>query len=190
MKILRSIFIGITVPLGIIAFFIWIAGHHGHFVFFRPDMLEDWIIWGAMLLGLTGITVLTKLIRKRSSSPTEMTIDNIIERSFFMWTCKEIYFQGIRPCSSGVEHHKLVLRLKEIVTIYQKEDKLEDFKGHFQESQYCVNLWAAHLLIDLDNIDQKTKNLCLEEIKSYSTTPLDPELAKQEMEWLKSKNWC
>ena len=119
-----------------------------------------------------------------------MTIDNIIERSFFMWTCKEIYFQGIRPCTSGVEHHKLVIRLKEIVTIYQKEDKLEDFKGHFQESQYCVNLWAAHLLIDLDNIDQKTKNLCLEEIRSYSTTPLDPELAKQEMEWLKSKNWC
>jgi hypothetical protein len=134
--------------------------------------------------------LLIKRFRKKAQNNPKMTIDSIIEKGLFMWTCKEIYYQGIRPCTSGVENNKLVIKLKEIVAIHQKEDQLEIFKYHFQESQYYIPLWTAHLLIDLDNIDENTQDLCLEEIKKYSTTPLDPEVAKQETEWLKSKNWC
>jgi uncharacterized ion transporter superfamily protein YfcC len=37
------------------------VGNHGHFMF-RPHMTQDWIIWGiAILTGLPGLYLLTKL---------------------------------------------------------------------------------------------------------------------------------
>lgn len=43
----------------------YVVGNHGH-IMFRPHMLEDWIIWGIVLLfGMLGFWLIFNMIKKR-----------------------------------------------------------------------------------------------------------------------------
>ena len=53
------------------------------------------------------------------------------------------------------------------------------------ESQYLIQLWAAHLIIEHGNPTEELKTKCLQEIAKYSTNPISPKIAAQEADWLK-----
>ena len=53
------------------------------------------------------------------------------------------------------------------------------------EYQYWVDLWTAHLLLEYGQPNESLAKKCLQIIKKHSDTPIDPELAAQEKDWLK-----
>lgn len=62
---LKIIFIVIFIPLGLLSCMFWLVGHHGAIVFFRPHMVEDWFIWGFMLLGVIGVRLAFTFKKKK-----------------------------------------------------------------------------------------------------------------------------
>ncbi len=102
----------------------------------------------------------------------------------YLFQCKSNYYDNIRPSRRESFNEDGYLMLVEIAKTYFAKDELSHFAAFFQEYQYCVNLWTAHLIIEYGepNIDLKRK--AIEIIKRYSTTPLNEELAKEEKEWL------
>ena len=64
---MKNFKITIAILLLILSFFgvaLYGAGNHGHFMF-RPHMIEDWIIWGTVLVtGISGITILINVLKK------------------------------------------------------------------------------------------------------------------------------
>jgi len=65
MKILLILFTGVTI-VGFFLLVVGIAGSHGHFRL-RPQMTEDWFIFGTPLLGIVGLIMVTiNMIRNRN----------------------------------------------------------------------------------------------------------------------------
>jgi hypothetical protein len=65
MKVLKNFFILLT-ALGVFLLGAGAAGSHGHFQF-RPNMTEDWIMFGTPLLGIIGLIVVELRIRRLSN---------------------------------------------------------------------------------------------------------------------------
>jgi uncharacterized membrane protein HdeD (DUF308 family) len=61
-----TVFFCVVLVLGCFLLMVGIAGSHGHFRF-RPHMTEDWFIFGAPLIGVVGLVVVTAIrIRNRN----------------------------------------------------------------------------------------------------------------------------
>ena len=102
----------------------------------------------------------------------------------FLILCKQNYFHGITP-SNDVNYTKE--GYKKAVSIakkYFQENRYEDFAGYFQEGQYLIQLWTAHLLIEYGSPSQELKIASLKIIKKYTDNPLAPDVAKEEKQWL------
>ena len=99
--------------------------------------------------------------------------------------CKSCYLNNIRPANSESIQTRVYAELVEIAQSYFKESRIEDFSKFFQEYQYCVNLWTAHLVIEFGNPNDDLISKALEIIKRYSHTELNIALAKEETIWLK-----
>ena len=54
----------VCIIISLFAFGFYVVGNHGH-IMFRPHMLEDWIIWGIVVLfGVLGFYLMFKMIKK------------------------------------------------------------------------------------------------------------------------------
>jgi len=102
----------------------------------------------------------------------------------YLSQCKENYYNGIRPSNKRSYQEVGYEALVEIAKDYFMKGEIEKFAKFFQEYQYSVNLWTAHLIIEYGNPNKKIKGDAFEIIKRYSITPLNVELAKEEMAWL------
>lgn len=101
--------------------------------------------------------------------------------------CKELFLKNIRP-SNALNNQKS--EYAEIMNIADMEIKtigIDNFSSHFQEMQYLVNLWTAHILFEKKDVSSEIKEECLSIIRDYSTTPFDIDLAKEEENWLKER---
>jgi len=87
--------------------------------------------------------------------------------------------------SLSVENTDEIVQVAQAYFYANKED---DFAGFFMESQYLVNLWAAHLLLAFGKPSDNLSLMSLDIIKRYSETPLNEKLADEETEWLKRNN--
>ncbi|WP_269223170.1 hypothetical protein [Flavobacterium sp. IMCC34518] len=104
--------------------------------------------------------------------------------SKYLFQCKKNYLDNIRP-SSKDRFDKLGYQiLVEIAKDYFQKGEIEKFSSFFQESQYTVNLWTAHLILEYGNSSEIIKQEAIEIIERYSTTPLNVSLANEEKEWL------
>jgi len=76
----------------------------------------------------------------------------------YLLQCKANYFDNITPSNKDgydkLGYHKLV----EIAKEYFENGGLEIFAGFFQEYQYIVDLWTAHLIIEYGNPNEAIKN--------------------------------
>lgn len=99
--------------------------------------------------------------------------------------CRELYFKRINP-SNPLSIHKIAYT--ELIDIANQEIKkvgIELFSCYFQEMQYRVDLWTAHILYEREDVSSEIKNDCLSIIKNYSITRLNIDLAKEEENWLR-----
>jgi len=103
----------------------------------------------------------------------------------FLIQCKKNYFDEIFPADPAIKQSKGYLKLKDLAQSYFSENKYGEFEGFFMESQYLIQLWAAHLIIEHGNPTEELKTKCLQEIAKYSTNPISPKIAAQEADWLK-----
>ena len=102
----------------------------------------------------------------------------------FLHQCKANYHEEIRPSRKETfksEGHQMLV---DIAKQYFNKGEIEDFSGFFQEHQYNVNLWVAHLIIEYGQPDDQMKKEALKIIERHTETPIDKELAKEEKEWL------
>jgi hypothetical protein len=113
-----------------------------------------------------------------------MNIEQIRKNSSYLFYCKEYYFLKIKPSDSESRKSKEYQNLVEIAKLYFENDLQTEFATYLMEYQYLVQLWTAHLILEYGKPDEELKTACLDEIKNYSETPLDKELAEQEKEWL------
>ena len=102
----------------------------------------------------------------------------------FLMLCKSNYEDNKSPIHNGVLSIDKSDKLAQMAVNYIEEHKLEEFSNFFMESQYLVNLWAAHLILEFGKPSKDIESEAIEIIKRYSNTPLDEELAKEESEWL------
>lgn len=98
--------------------------------------------------------------------------------------CKELFFKNITPSNSLNFQKKEYIELMRLANRDIKEMGTDLFSSNFQEMQYLVNLWTAHILIDRKDVSEEIKEDCLSIIKRYSTSPINIDLAKEEKEWL------
>ena len=107
--------------------------------------------------------------------------------SDFLFLCRSLYFKKITPINILTSNDADSAALRAIVDEYFALNKLESLCGFYMEYQYCVNLITAHFVFERkDKVSKHYLNDAIEIIQRYSTTPLDVELAKEELQWLEA----
>ena len=102
----------------------------------------------------------------------------------FLMLCKQNYLNEITP-ATNTRRDKLGYRnLVDIAKEYFRKNEYNEFAGFFQEGQYFISLWAAHLLLEYGEPSKELSAKALNIIETYSNNPLAPEVAKEEAEWL------
>ncbi|MBS1601536.1 MAG: hypothetical protein JST42_02625 [Bacteroidetes bacterium] len=102
----------------------------------------------------------------------------------FLIVCKQNYFDKVTP---GNKDSKLKPGYKKLVGIaeeYFKHGSYEKFAGFFQEGQYFIELWAAHLMLEYGTPSRALMNAAMDIVRKYSDNPLAPEVAHEERHWL------
>lgn len=102
----------------------------------------------------------------------------------YLFQCRRNYNSGIRPSNHYNFENEGYKRLVEIAQEYFKNGKKYEFLRFFEEYQYSVNLWTAHLVLEYGEPNEKEESRALEIIKRYSETPLNTVLATEEKNWL------
>jgi hypothetical protein len=102
----------------------------------------------------------------------------------FLFTCKKNYFDKVTPSNIDSRPKEGYKKLVNIANEYFKRDEYETFAGFFQEGQYFIQLWAAHLLIEYGKPSQDIISSAIGIIKDYADNSLSPEVSKEEQQWL------
>jgi len=100
----------------------------------------------------------------------------------YLLQCKNNYFNGITP--SNDEQYSLP-DYKALIEVGKKcirEIGILEFSYFFQEGQYLIELWTAHIIIEYGNTDLKEQ--CVKIIKKYSNGILDIKVANEEKAWI------
>lgn len=102
----------------------------------------------------------------------------------FLIVCRQNYFEGVTP--SGSLNHKKegYKKIVQIAKEFFKNGEYTSFADYFQEGQYLVALWAAHMLIEYGNPGKELMIAAFNIIKEYSDNPLAPNVSKEESAWL------
>lgn len=103
----------------------------------------------------------------------------------YLFKCREYFINGVIPAISIQNRDDNYKEIKEIAQRITREKGITSFAIFFQEGQYLVQLWTAHLIIeDLNPSDELKKN-SLFVIQEYSDNPLVPKVSEAEKLWLK-----
>jgi hypothetical protein len=103
----------------------------------------------------------------------------------FMILCKALYLKGITPINILKCNDSDCITLRKVVQDCVDHYGLEKICGFFNEFQYRINLVAAHFVLErCENIEQHQVENALDVVKRYSVSPLNFELASEEMRWL------
>jgi hypothetical protein len=103
----------------------------------------------------------------------------------FLLLCKQNYFNKITPANSEIHTNNGYVRIVCIAREYFANLEYEEFAGFFQEGQYFVALWTAHMLLEYGTPNYGLTIAALKIIKEYSENPLAPDVAEEEKQWLK-----
>jgi hypothetical protein len=76
----------------------------------------------------------------------------------------------------------------EIGRKYIEERGLTEFAENFQNDQYFIALWTAHIIFEYGKPEPELRGQCIEIIRDYSNNPLCIKVSMEEKVWLKRKN--
>ena len=77
------------------------------------------------------------------------------------------------------------MKLLRLQRKYFRRGEYKEFSEFFQEGQYLIPLWAAHMLIEHGTPPPGLVKDAIEIIERYSDNPLAPEVAEEEKEWIR-----
>lgn len=107
----------------------------------------------------------------------------------FLLQCKANYFENITPSNKEAKSSIGYLELVDIGKKYFYEGGSKKFENFFYESQYLVELWAAHLYVEhFTNHNDELLNLSFKIIKKYSESTIDEKIAIEEKKWLEENS--
>jgi hypothetical protein len=109
-----------------------------------------------------------------------------VQSDSFLIQCRQNTFDNIYPADESVKSTDGYKTLKDISENYFKNNKQDEFANYLMEGQYFVQLWAAHMLLEYGSPSKYLTTKCLDEIKKYSNSTLNSEVAAQETLWLKN----
>lgn len=102
----------------------------------------------------------------------------------FILMCKQNRIDNITPSNQEslltAGYHKIVSIAQE----YFNRGEYKEFSEYFQEGQYLVPLWAAHMILEFGTPPLDIMKDAIEVIERYSENPLSPDVAEQEKRWL------
>ena len=101
----------------------------------------------------------------------------------FIIQCRANYILGIRPAHQQSKDTEGYTALVQIAKSYFDANRYDDFAGNFMEGQYFIDLWAAHLMLEYGQPNERQKEQCLEIIRRYTDNPLAPGAAIEEKIW-------
>jgi hypothetical protein len=102
----------------------------------------------------------------------------------FLIGCRQNYFDKVTPASKESKLKPGYKKLVDIAGEYFRQNNYKAFAGFFQEEQYFIALWAAHLMLEYGNPSLKLMIAALNIVRNYSDNPLAPEVAQEERQWL------
>ena len=102
--------------------------------------------------------------------------------------CKELFFKKITPSSYESVKKEEYIELINIANSDIEKIGVNNFTSYFQEGQYFIDLWTAHILFQRKDISNEIRKECLDVIKGYLNNPLAPEVSLEEEEWIKSNS--
>lgn len=103
----------------------------------------------------------------------------------YLSKCREYYMKGITPSNPDnydTTEYKLLI---EIGNKHIDESGVGKFAEYYQEAQYMVNLWTAHIILKSSSVTETQKERALEEIRRYANGALSVKIREEESEWLK-----
>jgi hypothetical protein len=103
----------------------------------------------------------------------------------YLWKCKSLYLAHAFPNAADASSLIALQELRALAKEFIAGQGISKFSGFLREYQYLVDLFTAHLIIESENADEDLEKECLDTIRRYSETPLNPVLAEQESQWLK-----
>ena len=101
----------------------------------------------------------------------------------FLLTCKRNYFDKVTPSDTVSRLKEGYQKLVNIASEYFRHNEYEKFAGFFQEGQYFIPLWAAHLILEYGTANHELMFAALNIIKDYSDNPLAQDVAQEERQW-------
>jgi hypothetical protein len=102
----------------------------------------------------------------------------------FLLQCKENFLGGITPSNKSSYKKPGYVKLTQLAQEYFDNNRYDEFANYFQEGQYLVNLWAAHMIIEYGNTEGNLVKTAINIIRDHTVNPLAPVVAREEKEWL------
>ncbi len=106
----------------------------------------------------------------------------------FIEQAKANFFNDIRPANP---HTKNAQGYKDAVSItksfFERHDT-EVLEGFLQRSQYFLQLWAAHMIVEHGQPEEALKTKAINVIKTYARGCMNPEVITEEKNWLALHN--
>lgn len=110
--------------------------------------------------------------------------EEVINTDLYLLTCKETYFKELFPSDPRINNTPSYITLFSIACQYIDQGRMNELAEFLNESQYCINLWTAHFIIEQDSPEEMLKQKCLDIIQEYSNSTLNPAIADFETKWL------
>lgn len=109
----------------------------------------------------------------------------------YIGLCKDFFQKGITPGNKNFRKTEEFSQFKLLAISLIDEFGINEFYQYAIESQYLVNLWTAHILLEFSSPPIGIEEQCLEIVIRYSNSRLNKKIAQEETEWLKSyKDGC
>ena len=104
----------------------------------------------------------------------------------YLTLCSQFYLERLTPGNILTRDKGKYDQLIKIAKHCFQDDDHYKFAEFLQESQYLINLWTAHLLLELGNPPKDLVTDAMRVIMDYSSSPLAENVAMEETEWLDS----
>lgn len=107
----------------------------------------------------------------------------------FLFLCRKMYFDGYTPSNKNLhpsENYQMLCNLAQQLIAKRGN---EGFALYFCESQYLVDLWAAHFILEYGRPSEIMKTRALYVVNKYAQMSIKIKLAQEEKAWLKENGY-
>ena len=102
----------------------------------------------------------------------------------FIEQAKANFFNDIRPANPDTRTAEGYTAVVSIARSFFEKNDTDVLEGFLQRSQYFVQLWAAHMILEHGQPAAALKTKATDVIKKYARGCMNPEVIAEEKNWL------